>query len=151
MNYTIPAAQAVGRLVRARRLEQLAHQLARSNALSVSGLWGSSIAAVTAAVEQVLHRPVLVVCGHLDEADDLADDMELFHGRRPQVVPALESGGTLGRLGEEQVSNRLRLISRLDDRARSAAGNATRFNSPALGSSSVFLRPKCSRKYSVVE
>lgn len=123
MNYTIPAAQAVGRLVRARRLEQLAHQLARSNALSVSGLWGSSIAAVTAAVEQVLHRPVLVVCGHLDEADDLADDMELFHGRRPQVVPALESGGTLGRLGEEQVSNRLRLISRLDDRARSAAGN----------------------------
>ncbi|MCC6424581.1 MAG: transcription-repair coupling factor [Phycisphaerales bacterium] len=123
MTSTTPAAKAVGRLVRARRLDELARQLGDANALSVSGLWGSSIAAVTAAVEQTLHRPVLVVCGHLDEADDLADDMELFHGRRPDVVPALESGGSLGKLSEEQVSNRLRLIAGLAERAEAVAGN----------------------------
>ncbi|MCC7351003.1 MAG: transcription-repair coupling factor [Phycisphaerales bacterium] len=123
MTSTTPAAKAVGRLVRARRLDELARQLAQANALSASGLWGSSIAAVTAAVEQTLHRPVLVVCGHLDEADDLADDMELFHGRRPEVVPALESGGSLGRLSEEQVSNRLRLIAGLGEQADAAKSN----------------------------
>ncbi len=70
------------------------------------------MAAVVAAVEAELRRPVVVVCGHLDEADDLADDLELFIGRRPDVLPALELGGSLGRLSEEQVSNRLQLIAR---------------------------------------
>ncbi|MCS7032467.1 MAG: hypothetical protein NZ561_00555, partial [Phycisphaerae bacterium] len=50
---------------------------------------------------------------HLDEADDLADDLELFGQRRPDVLPALELGGGLGRVSEEQASNRLRLIHRL--------------------------------------
>jgi hypothetical protein len=39
---------------------------------------------------------MLVVCGHLDEADDLADDIEVFVGRRPEVLPALELAGSLG-------------------------------------------------------
>ena len=54
----------------------------------------------------------MVLCGHLDEADDLADDIELFAGRRPDVLPALELGGGLGHLSEEQVANRLSLIAR---------------------------------------
>ncbi|CAA9376777.1 MAG: Transcription-repair coupling factor, partial [uncultured Phycisphaerae bacterium] len=59
-----------------------------------------------------LKRPILLVCGHLDEADDLADDVELFTGTRPDGVPALELGGGLGRMSEEQVSNRLQLLAR---------------------------------------
>jgi transcription-repair coupling factor (superfamily II helicase) len=55
---------------------------------------------------------MLLVCGHLDEADDLADDVELFLGRRPEVLQALELAGSLGRVSEEQVSNRLRLVAR---------------------------------------
>jgi hypothetical protein len=106
-----PTADAVGRLVAARPLAELAGLIQQNRAVTASGLWGSSIAAVTAAIESQLHRPILVVCGHLDEADDLADDMELFHGRRPDVLPALETGGSLGRLSEEQVANRLRLIA----------------------------------------
>jgi transcription-repair coupling factor (superfamily II helicase) len=80
--------------------------------MSVSGLWGSSVAAVLAAIDAELHRPLLLVCGHLDEADDLADDLELFTSRRPDVLPSLEMGGGLGAVSEEQVANRLRLISR---------------------------------------
>src|SRR5688572_30758981 len=102
-----------GPLVAARELKELAAALADKTAASASGLWGSSVAAVVAAVEKELKRPIVLVCGHLDEADDLADDIELFAGRRPEVVPALELTGSMGQLSEEQVSNRLRLISRL--------------------------------------
>src|SRR5439155_1303511 len=48
-----------------------------------------------------------------DEADDLADDIDLFAARRPDILPALELGGTLGRYSEEQVSNRLQLVARI--------------------------------------
>jgi transcription-repair coupling factor (superfamily II helicase) len=109
---TIAPPEALGRLVAARELRALTETLAQTGAATASGLWGSSVAAVVAAVESHLKRPVMLVCGHLDEADDLADDIELFLRRRPDVLPALELGGSLGQLSEEQVSNRMRLISR---------------------------------------
>ena len=106
-------ATAVGRLLAARPLRDLAQQLAHAPAASVSGLWGSSVAAVVACLRRELDRPVLLICGHLDEADDLADDLELFHGgNRPEVLPALELAGSLGRMSEEQVSNRMQLVAR---------------------------------------
>jgi transcription-repair coupling factor (superfamily II helicase) len=113
MNSTKTLPETVGRLVAARPLRQLARDLAERRAATASGLWGSSLAAVTAAIEAELARPVLVVCGHVDEADDLADDMELFHGRRPEVVPALELSAGLGRVSEELVAARMQLITRL--------------------------------------
>jgi transcription-repair coupling factor (superfamily II helicase) len=113
MSVTATTPEALGRLVHARPLKALAQSLSRNNAATASGLWGSSIAAVTAALEAELHRPILVVCGHIDEADDLADDLELFHCRRPEVIPALELGGSLGRVSEELVANRMQLIARL--------------------------------------
>ena len=103
---------AIGRLVAARPLRDLARTLAQTGAATASGLWGSSVAAVVAAVRAELNRTVLVVCGHLDEADDLADDIELFTDCRPDVLPSLEIGSSLGRLSEEQVSNRLQLLAR---------------------------------------
>ncbi len=104
---------AIGRLVAARELRDLARTLQESGAATASGLWGSSVSAVVAAVQTELKRPIVLVCGHLDEADDLADDVELFLARRPDVLPALELGGSLGSISQEQVSNRLRLISGL--------------------------------------
>jgi transcription-repair coupling factor (superfamily II helicase) len=112
---------AVGRLVAAPTLKKLADDLQRARAASASGLWGSSGAAVVAAVYRELHRPILLVCGHLDEADDLADDVELFAGVRPDVVPTLELSNSLGRISEEQVSNRIRLVSELTRQRREPA------------------------------
>ncbi len=116
-----PAPEAIGRLLAARPLKELVWKLRESRAASASGLWGSSIAAVTASVERELGRGVLVICGHVDEADDLADDMELFHGHRPEVVPALELSGGLGKVSEELVSARLQLIARLASVERGGA------------------------------
>jgi transcription-repair coupling factor (superfamily II helicase) len=103
---------AIGRLLAAPELRTLAQTVRQSHAVTASGLWGSSIAAVVAALHRELNRPILLVCGHLDEADDLADDLELFTQVKPEVLPALELAGSLGRISEEQVSNRLRLIAR---------------------------------------
>ncbi|MDB5296877.1 MAG: mfd [Phycisphaerales bacterium] len=110
---------AIGRLVAARPLQNLAALLADKGIATASGLWGSSVAAVVASLRAQLRRPVLLLCGHLDEADDLADDVELFTGVRPDALPALELGGGLGRMSEEQVSARLQLL------ARYAAGVST--------------------------
>jgi transcription-repair coupling factor (superfamily II helicase) len=103
---------AIGRLVAARQIAELSQTLAQHRAAAVAGLWGSSVAAVVAGVRQKLASPVLLVCGHIDETDDLADDLELFTGKRPDILTALELSGSLGRISEEQVSNRLRLIAR---------------------------------------
>ncbi|MGB7159114.1 MAG: hypothetical protein WBD40_13680, partial [Tepidisphaeraceae bacterium] len=109
----------------------LAETLRDSAAATASGLWGSSVAAVVAGIESHLHRPTFLICGHLDEADDLADDIELFTGRRPDVLPVLEMGGTLGRLSEEQVSNRMRLIARMAER-KTGTGTVFSSSSPLL-------------------
>ncbi|QOV91139.1 transcription-repair coupling factor [Humisphaera borealis] len=109
-NPTPPAA--IGRLVAARPLTELARLLIDKGAATASGLWGSSVAAVIAAMRAELRRPILLVCGHLDEADDLSDDIHLFTGVHPDALPALELGGSLGRVSEEQVSNRLQLLAR---------------------------------------
>src|SRR5207244_5601088 len=93
-----------------------------NRAATASGLWGSSVAAVTAAVENELHRPILLICGHIDEANDLADDLELFHHRRPDILPALELSGSLGQVSEEQASNRLQLLARLATEGSGTSG-----------------------------
>ncbi len=104
--------KTVGRLLAARAFKDLSVLLANSPAMSVSGLWGSSVAATVAAMAGELHRPIVLVCGHLDEADDLADDLELFTGQPPDVLTALELTGSLGKISEEQVSNRLQMVAR---------------------------------------
>jgi transcription-repair coupling factor (superfamily II helicase) len=108
-----PTREFLGRLAAARPMVELAAALRAGDAAAASGLWGSSVAAVTAVLQKELARPVLLVCGHIDEADDLADDVELFLGRRPDVLPALELSGALGNQSEEQVANRMQLVWRL--------------------------------------
>jgi len=57
-----PIPAAVGRLVAARQLKDLAATLRAQPALSVSGLWGSAVAAVIASLRADLHRPILLIC-----------------------------------------------------------------------------------------
>jgi transcription-repair coupling factor (superfamily II helicase) len=110
-----PTRASIGRLAAARPLLELAAALRENQAATASGLWGSSVGAVTAVLQKALSVPVLLICGHVDEADDLADDVELFLGRRPEVLPALELSGALGNQSEEQVANRMQMVWRLVD------------------------------------
>src|SRR5690349_6695173 len=64
MSRTLP--RAIGRLVAAPELRTLARSLEQSNSVTASGLWGSSVAAVVAALRaEIPTRPILLVCGHL--------------------------------------------------------------------------------------
>ncbi|MFT3787593.1 MAG: transcription-repair coupling factor [Tepidisphaeraceae bacterium] len=105
--------ESIGRLLADPELVALARACKTSKSIAASGLWGSSVAAVAAAVRAETGRPVVIVCGHLDESEDLADDVELFSGERPAVLPAVEMSGGLGRASEEQVADRLRLVVRV--------------------------------------
>src|ERR1700710_1125738 len=125
---TDPTLSLIGRLAAARPLLDLAAALREKQAATASGLWGSSVGAVTAVMQKALAVPVLLICGHIDEADDLADDVELFLGRRPEVLPALELSGALGGQSEEQVANRMQLVWRLAEKERIASATI----SPAL-------------------
>src|SRR3712207_9458125 len=64
----------LGRLAAARPLVELASLLRSRNAATASGLWGSSVGAVTSVLQRELKRPVLLVCGHIDESDDLRSE-----------------------------------------------------------------------------
>ncbi|HMO25916.1 MAG TPA: transcription-repair coupling factor, partial [Tepidisphaeraceae bacterium] len=108
-----PPSDAIRRLLAATELCALAPALESSHAVTVSGLWGSAVAASVASVARESNRPILLICGHLDEVDDLADDLELFLGDRPLALPAIEIAGTLGKVSEESASNRLRVIAQL--------------------------------------
>lgn len=130
MSESTPTPSALGRLVAARPLRDAARLAGQNTALSISGMWGSSLAAVTAAIEAEQHRPIVVICGHVDEADDVADDLELFHGRRPDVLVPVELAGALGGVSEEQVANRLQLISQLAADARQAPSRPRLLVSP---------------------
>src|SRR6266478_6240664 len=58
MSRTNPTPDIIGRLVAARPLKELARSLAAARAATASGLWGSSVAAVVAAVEKALKQSV---------------------------------------------------------------------------------------------
>ena len=70
--------ETIGQLLAAPELSTLADALRADRIAVAYGLWGSSGAAVATAVQNKLDRPILFVCGHVDEADDIADDIELF-------------------------------------------------------------------------
>ncbi|MGN6725616.1 MAG: DEAD/DEAH box helicase, partial [Tepidisphaeraceae bacterium] len=110
----VDSPEPIGRLLAAPEVLQLAQTLSTDRAAAAYGIWGSSAAAVVSGIARQLDRPVLFVCGHLDEADDIADDLHLFAGgSRPCVLPSLEVAGNLGRVSEEQASDRMRRVVEL--------------------------------------
>ncbi|MEM7807623.1 MAG: DEAD/DEAH box helicase, partial [Planctomycetota bacterium] len=109
-------ADVIRQLMATDELHELADSVTDGSTTMVSGLWGSSVALAAAAVGRHAERPVLLVCGHTDEADDLADDVELFAGSRPEVLVALETAGGLGNASEELVADRMKLLGKLADK-----------------------------------
>lgn len=119
MNTTLPGT--VGRLLNAPDLHALAQRVAADRLAAAYGVWGSGAAAVATAVAHKLDRPVLFICGHLDEADDVADDVQLFTGDRPVVLPSLDVSGGMGTVSEEQASDRMRRVLALSTGKQPAA------------------------------
>jgi len=59
--------------------------------VTVEGAWGSSAAMIAAGIRQALKRPLLYIVAHVDEAEDVLDDLALFGATDAAVLPAFDS------------------------------------------------------------
>ncbi|MEW6355834.1 MAG: transcription-repair coupling factor [Planctomycetota bacterium] len=69
---------------------QILTRLEKGENVSVDGLWGSAGAYLTAALTMHLPGPLLLIVAHIDEAEETADDVNLFRPRAAQLFPAWE-------------------------------------------------------------
>jgi transcription-repair coupling factor (superfamily II helicase) len=82
------------------RFEELARLLDEGKGVvAAEGLWGSCAPILAALGAERLHRPLLFVTAHVDEADDCRDDIETALGTAPELFPQLDltSSGPAGR------------------------------------------------------
>ncbi len=82
-------------------------------AVSADGLWGSFAPILAGTTAITLNRPLLYVTAHLDPADEVRDDLELFCGRTPELLSAFEGAPGQGAASDEIHAERIRLCARL--------------------------------------
>ena len=81
----------------------------------VEGTWGSFARLLTAHISRTLHRPVVHVCPHIDDADRAFDDLKTFGVAGVDLLPAWEGEEDLADATDETRSERLRIVSLLAD------------------------------------
>jgi transcription-repair coupling factor (superfamily II helicase) len=104
------------KVLKSRLLRRAANHLAAGRAAAViklSGVWGSSAPLAAAAVGRMRRAVVLAVTAHLDEADDAADDVEVFTGQPAQLFPAWEADPAGRGANDDIAATRLRLCNLL--------------------------------------
>ncbi|MHC4554701.1 MAG: DEAD/DEAH box helicase, partial [Planctomycetota bacterium] len=77
--------------------------------VNVSGTWGSFAPALGAHLWNTLKRPVLYISPHIDDADTVADDLQVFAGLPVQTFPVWESPDEAIDATDEILARRLRV------------------------------------------
>jgi len=101
------------RILENRRLAAAAGQLKAGTTLRIGGVWGSSAPLIAAALGRLAGRCVLLLAGHIDAADDAADDIEVFTRAGVQLFPAWEVDVGTDHLNDEITGERLRVCNLL--------------------------------------
>ena len=94
-------------------IRRAAEALAPGKVVRIGGVWGSASALVAGALGRITGRTVLFVTSYLDDADALADDIELFTRRPVQTFPAWELEVAAEHISDEVVGERLRVCTLL--------------------------------------
>ncbi len=103
-------------LVRDKVVSEIVSRLSQAKGpVKVEGTWGSFARLLTAHISQTLHRPVLHVCPHIDDADRAFDDLKTFGVDRVELLPAWEGEEDLADATDETRAERLRIVSLLAD------------------------------------
>ncbi len=89
---------------------------AEQGPVQVEGTWGSFARLLTAHLARALHRPILHVCPHIDDADRAFDDLKTFGAAGVELLPAWEGEEDLADATDETRAERLRIVSLLADR-----------------------------------
>ncbi len=82
-------------------------------AVKVDGTWGSYARLLAAFISEKLHRPILYVSPHIEDADKAADDLRTFGCKEIQVLAAWEGEEEIADATDETRAERLRLVARL--------------------------------------
>ncbi len=94
-------------------LQRAADELSLGRSIQLGGVWGSSAALLAGAVGQLAKATVLLVTAHLDDADELADDVEVLTGAKVHNFGAWEVDIGTEHVNDEIVAERLRLCGLL--------------------------------------
>ncbi len=113
-------------------LGQGAGKLAPGSLLRLSGVWGSGMALVTAALARITGRFVLLITGHLDHADNALDDLESFGMGGVSLLPAWEVDLGADHINDEVAGERIRLCSLLADSDCLASGGLRGLVAPVM-------------------
>ncbi|MBI1371988.1 MAG: transcription-repair coupling factor [Phycisphaera sp.] len=93
----------------------LCDRLGERESIAAEGAWGSAAHLLAGALRVRTGRPVLIVVGHLDDADEAVSDLELFDGVSGSVFPALEVLPGESNVSLELLAERLGMVTRLLD------------------------------------
>ena len=87
--------------------------LKNGRAATIDGAWGSAAGLISAALG--LHAPttLVIVLAHISDVDDFRDDIAVFAGITPELLPAWEKLPREQDASDEVFGKRLRVISRL--------------------------------------
>ena len=98
---------------RDKTVEQIISRLRKAWAcgrpVKVEGTWGSFAPALAAEVFRTLKRPILYVSAHIDDADNVNDDLFVFGHKGGQTFPARENHDDIIDATDEINSQRLRI------------------------------------------
>ena len=102
-----------GRLTRYTGFAEIVASLRAGHAATVDGAWGSACALVAAALAENAPGPLVLVCPHIDDVDELVDDLRLFTSAAAEVFPAQESFSDEPGAHDDVLGDRLRLLKLL--------------------------------------
>ncbi len=113
----VPAAAGLlelpQRLVALADFKRVATALASGETASLSGVWGSACALVSAALALEATETLVVVCPKPGEIDELLDELELFTDASVEPFPAWEAESSERLLHDETHASRLRTLKLL--------------------------------------
>ncbi|MFA7485460.1 MAG: hypothetical protein WCZ89_05505, partial [Phycisphaerae bacterium] len=91
--------------------------------VKAEGTWGSFAPLLAAHISKKLHRPILYIRPHIDDADKAADDLSAFGAENIIPLPAWEGEEELADATDEIRTERAKLVARISSRAVSTAKN----------------------------
>ncbi|NLX04794.1 MAG: transcription-repair coupling factor [Phycisphaerae bacterium] len=100
-------------IVEDQRLREIASLFDRATRVAIEGIWGSSAPFAAAAVAKLTGKRLLYVTAHLDQADDVQEDLELFTGQPVDVFPGWEADLPENLASDEIAAERLNVLTRL--------------------------------------
>ena len=92
-----------------RIVERLAGADEKAPSVKADGTWGSYAPMLAVHLRQTLNRPILYISPHIDDADNVADDLHVFAGQYIATFPVWEGRPEADSAADEIGAQRLRL------------------------------------------